>query len=445
MTTTLIQNGLLVTMNKDREIYTGDILIKDNKISKISSESISTNVDQVIDATDKVIIPGMIQPHVHLTQTLFRGQADDLELLDWLKNRIWPLEGAHTDQSNYISAYLGIAELIKGGTTSIIDMETVHHTEAALKAIYDTGYRAVTGKCIMDDGGDIPETLRETTKESIQESVRLLEKWHNQGNGRIKYGFAPRFAISSSQKALSQVRDLAREYGVLIHTHASENQYETSLVEEKTGLRNVKLFEKLGLTGEDLILAHCIWLNEEEMEILTSTGTKIVHCPSSNLKLASGIAKIPDLLKMGANVSLASDGAPCNNNMDMFVEMRNAALIHKAFNLDPTVINAEKVFEMATLGGAKAMGMEEQLGSIEEGKLADLAIVDLNGVHVAPRTGEDVIAKLVYCARATDVTTTIIDGKIVMEEQQLTTIDEEAVKKEANKLLDNQIKRAGLD
>ncbi|OWZ84774.1 5'-deoxyadenosine deaminase [Natranaerobius trueperi] len=444
MSSILIKKGTLITMNPNKEVFTGNILIEGNKISKISQEEITDKVDEVIDATDQVVIPGMIQSHIHLTQTLYRGQADDLELLDWLKNKIWPLEGSHTAESNYISAYLGISELIKGGTTSIIDMETVHYTEPAIKAIYETGYRAVTGKCMMDDGGDVPETLKESTEDSINESVRLLEKWHGEGDGRIKYGLAPRFAISCTVDALEKVRDITKEYDVLVHTHASENQQETKLVEEKTGLRNVKLFDKLGLTGENLVLAHCIWLDEAEKKILADTKTKISHCPSSNLKLASGIAHIPELLDLGAEVSLAADGAPCNNNLDMFVEMRHAALIHKARVLDPTVMNAEQVFEMATLGGARAMGMESQLGSLEEGKLADLAIVNLDSIHSAPREREDVVSKLVYCAKSTDVMTTIINGKTLMKDRKLQTIDEGQVIREANKYLTKQLQKAGF-
>lgn len=438
----LIKNGTLVTMNKKREILKADILIEGNKIKEIKQD-LQVFADEIIDAEGKVILPGFIQTHIHLTQTLFRGQADDLELLDWLKKKIWPLEGGHTEESNYISAKLGIAELIKCGTTSIIDMETVHHTDSAFEAIYETGFRAVAGKCMMDYGDEVPSSLMENKEDSIKESLRLLKKWHKKA-GRIYYAFNPRFAVSCTEELLLRVRDLAKEYDVLIHTHASENRGEIEFVEKDRGMRNIIYLHKLGLTGERLVLAHCIWLDEEEMKILADTGTKIAHCPSSNLKLASGIAKIPELLDMGANVSIGADGAPCNNNLDIFIEMRMAALIQKARLLSPTVMPAIKVLEMATINGAKAMGMEDKLGSIEEGKLADLIILNLNKVHNLPTEKVDIVSQIVYSAKAEDVETTIIDGNIVMRDRKLLTINEKALMEDVNAAIKKHVKRLGI-
>ncbi|SHH18941.1 5'-deoxyadenosine deaminase [Clostridium grantii] len=434
MTLLKISNGTIVTMNETREILKGDILIENDRIIEISPH-IEKKVDEEIDAKGKVIIPGLIQTHVHLTQSLFRGMADDLELMDWLRKRIWPLESYHTEESNYLSAQLGIAELIKGGTTSIISMETVNHTEAVFNAIYGSGFRSITGKCMMDYGIGVPAGLMENTDESIKESVRLLKKWHNKDNKRIKYAFTPRFVVSCTENLLLQVKDLAEEYGVMIHTHASENQGEIDLVYKDRGMRNIKYLNKLGLTGKNLILAHCIWLDSEEMKILADTGTKIAHCPNSNLKLASGIAPIPELLDLGANVSLAADGAPCNNNLDMFREMRSSTLIQKARLLDPTVMPASKVFELATLAGAKAMGMEKELGSVEVGKKADIVIMDLNNIYNSPCDEGDLISKLVYSASSRDVESTIIDGKIVMKNKILLTLNETSIIEDANRLI----------
>lgn len=439
----LIKNGTIVTMNKGREIINGDILIEGDQIKEIG-DSLNLEADHIIDATGKVIIPGLIQTHVHLTQSLYRGQADDLELMDWLKKRVWPLEGSHTPESNYISAKLGIAELIKGGTTAIIDMETVHHTEPAIEAIYESGIRAMTGKCMMDYGGGVPQSLMEDTESSIQESIRILKAWHGKANGRIQYAFAPRFVVSCTEELLIRVRDLAKEYDTSIHTHASENRGEIELVQKDRGMRNIIYLHKLGLTSKKLILAHCIWLDDEEMKILAETGTHISHCPNSNMKLASGIAKIPELLEMGANVSIGADGAPCNNNLDMFKEMSSAALIQKARLLSPTVMPAYKVFEMATLNGAKALGMEDKLGSLEVGKKADIVIVNLDNLHSTPSTNVDIISQLVYSAKASDVETTIIDGKVVMENRTLVTLNENNIKKEANKIIKKQIDLGGV-
>ena len=439
----LIKNGQLVTMNRNRDIFKSDLLIEDNRISTIAPEIKAENCE-VIDATGLVLIPGLIQTHIHLTQTLLRGQADDLELLDWLKKRVWPLEGAHTAESNYVSAKLGIGELIKGGTTSIIDMETVHHTDAAFEALRETGYRAISGKCMMDYGKGVPVSLMEDTHDSVEESVRLLKKWHGSANGRIEYAFAPRFVVSCTEELLVRVKKLSSEYGVKVHTHASENRGEIELVQKDRGMRNINYLHKLGLTGENLVLAHCIWLDDEEMSILADTGTRIAHCPSSNMKLASGIAKIPELLEMGAQVSLAADGAPCNNNMDMFREMRHAALIQKARLLSPTTMPAATVFEMATLGGAKAMGKENDLGSLEVGKLADIVLVNLAAPHNAPWEAGDIVSQLVYSLTSADVHTTIIDGNVVMKNRELTTMDEGALLKDANRVIKEQIDTAGV-
>ena len=234
-------------------------------------------------------------------------------------------------------------------------MGTVNHTEEIFDVVYQSGFRAIMGKCMMDYGSNAKNALIEDTRKSTDESIKLLEKWHMKDNGRIQYAFPPRFVISCSEEFLLETKKLAKEYDVMIHTHASENQSEIRIVQIDRGMRNIAYLEKLGLTGENLILAHCIWLDEEEMKIIANTGTKVAHCPNSNLKLASGIAKIPELLAINANISLAADGAPCNNNLDMFSEIRTAELIQKGRLLDSTVMPSEKVFELATIGGAKAM------------------------------------------------------------------------------------------
>ncbi|MCF6248620.1 MAG: 5'-deoxyadenosine deaminase [Desulfobacula sp.] len=429
----LIKNGTLVTMNPEREIIQADILIKDDVIKEIGKK-IQIKADNQIDASGLIVIPGFIQPHIHLTQTLFRGLADDLELLDWLKKRIWPLEAEHTFESNCLSARLGIAELIMSGTTSILDMGTVNHTEAICETVRDTGYRAVVGKCMMDHGSDVPKGLMENTSDSIKKSEQLMEKWHMGANGRIRYAMTPRFVVSCSEKLLLKVGDISSANDVLVHTHASESQGEIALVEKERGLRNIKYLKKLGLTGKNLVLAHCIWLDDEEMKILAGTGTQVAHCPSSNLKLASGIAKVPELLKMGVNVSVAADGAPCNNNLSIFTEMRHAALIQKVRLLSPTALPAHQVFEMATLGGAKTIGMEKALGSLEPGKKADIALIDLNKVHTSPGINRNPVSQLVYSATAENVHTTIINGKVLMQDHKLTTIDIEETIKDADRI-----------
>jgi len=439
----LFKNAKIVTMNGQREIIQGDLLVDGSQIAEIAGV-IEQPADQIIDLQGDLLIPGLIQTHIHLCQTLFRGQADDLELLDWLKLRVWPLEGGHDPESLHDSALLGIGELFLGGTTTIVDMETVHHTEHAFEAILSSGLRALSGKVMMDDcNGDIPSSLQESTGDSLQESVNLFEKYHGQGNGRLEVAFTPRFVISCTDTLLNEVSQIARVKNAFVHTHASENRSEIQLVESTRGMRNIVYLDKVGLTGPNLILAHCIWLDDAEKEILIRTKTRIAHCPSSNLKLASGIAPIPELLRCGAEVSLAADGAPCNNNLDGFREMRHAALIQKPLH-GPTVMPAQKVFELATLAGARAIGHEHDLGSLEVGKKADLAVVSLQGLHTWPIEHVDVYSQLVYQVTSSDVRLTMVNGQIVMKDRQLMTIDVPQLKRSSSRSLERVMKRVGL-
>ncbi|WYP26819.1 5'-deoxyadenosine deaminase [Alkalihalobacillus sp. FSL W8-0930] len=436
----LIKQAELITMNKNEESFVGDLLIEGTTIKAIGSDLGDVGADKVIDGRGRTVIPGFVQTHIHLCQTAFRGKGDDLELMDWLQKRIWPLEAAHDEESIYYSAMLGIGELIQSGTTSIVDMETVHHTDSAFQAISQTGIRALAGKVMMDKGTEVPKALQENTQQSIQESVDLLEKWHNHDQGRIQYAFTPRFVVSCTEPLLKEVQSLSDHYQVKVHTHASENRGEIEIVQAETGMRNVVYLDHLGLANERLILAHCVWLDEQEKKILKDRGVKVTHCPGSNLKLASGFAEIPDLLSQDIAVSLGADGAPCNNNLDMFNEMRLAALIQKPLH-GPTSMDARTVFRMATLGGAKAIGLENEIGSLEVGKKADIAILNLNDFHTYPSFDVDTISRIVYSATRADVETTIINGKIVMENRIMKTLDKQLVLTESNRVMKRLVKR----
>ncbi|RWR05897.1 5'-deoxyadenosine deaminase [Siminovitchia fortis] len=439
MPSILIKNAQIVTMNAQEEIIQGDLLIVDDKIKSIGKD-LGNQADRVIDATNKTVIPGFIQTHIHLCQTLFRGQADDLELMDWLQKRIWPLEASHDEESSYYSAMLGLGELIQSGTTTIVDMETVNHTDSAFQAMAESGIRVLAGKVMMDMGDDVPDLLLEDTAKSIQQSVDLLEKWNQYDNGRIQYAFCPRFVVSCTEELLVEVRDLSNHYNVKVHTHASENRKEIEIVEQQRGMRNIVYLDHIGLANEKLILAHCVWLDDEEKRIIKERGIKMSHCPGSNLKLASGIADVPDMLELGANLSLGADGAPCNNNLDMFNEMRMASLIQKPIH-GPTIMDAKTIFRMATIGGAKAVGLEDQIGSLEVGKKADVAILDLNKFHTFPSAEVDPVPRIVYSATRADVESTIINGKIVMEKGTVKTVDRDLVLQESNKSIKRLLKR----
>jgi 5-methylthioadenosine/S-adenosylhomocysteine deaminase len=436
----LIKGGTLVTMDEHDAIVTGDLLIRDGRIASIGEAA--DGADEIVDAKDCAVLPGFVQTHVHLCQTLFRGAADDLALIDWLKKRIWPMEAAHTAASVRASARLGIAELIKGGTTCALTMETVDHTEEVFRVVEETGFRATVGKCMMDKGEGVPASLHENTEDSIRESLDLLEAWHGRADGRIRYCFAPRFAVSCTLNLLTQVARLARDRGVMVHSHASENETECNLVERETGMRNVTYLDSLGLTGEHVALAHCIHVDAAELETLKRTRTNVVHCPSSNLKLGSGIAPITRMLAEGISVSLGADGAACNNRLDMFTEMRTAALLQKVVH-GAEALPARLVLRLATIEGARAMGLGDQIGSLETGKRADVIVVRLDCLHSTPHPAE-VISAIAYSAQPADVQTAIVDGQVVMGDRKLLTLNERQVIDDANREAGFLWERAGF-
>lgn len=437
----LIKNGTIVTMDENDSIVRGDLLIREGRIAEIGRQ-ITADADETIDAHRCAVLPGFVQTHLHLCQTLFRGAADDLSLIDWLKKRVWPMEAAHTAESIRASARLSIAELVRGGTTCALTMETVRHTEEVLRVVEESGFRATVGKCMMDRGDDVPRELYEETHESVQESLRLIDKWHGRADGRIRCCFAPRFAISCTRELLSEVAQLARERGVMIHTHAAENKNECDMVERESGMRNVAYLDSLGISGAHVMLAHCIHLADEEMATLVRTKTNVAHCPSSNLKLGSGIARVAEMLERGISVSLGADGAACNNRLDMFTEMRTAALLQKALH-GPEVLPAARALRLATIDGARALGLETEIGSLEIGKRADVIVVDLDQSHSSPQR-DDVISALVYSAGSSDVRTTIIDGRVVMRDGGLLTLNEADVIVDANREGRALADRAGL-
>ena len=412
----VVEDALIVTLDGDRRHIRGDLVVEGGRIVQVGGKASPTGSgvkQRVIPGKDRVLLPGFVQTHVHLCQTLFRNQADDLSLLEWLRDRVWPLEAALDEETLHISARLGCAELLAGGTTTILDMATVRHTDAVFEAVETSGIRALVGKALMDIGDDVPGPLLEDPAVSLAESESLATRWTGAGDGRIGYALAPRFAVSCSEPLLLGVQSLAERLGLLVHTHAAENQDEVALIESRTGMRNVTYLDHLGLTGPRLLMAHGIWLDESEMNILQQSGTHVLHCPSSNLKLRSGIAKVPQMRNRGISVSLGADGAPCNNRLDMFREMRLAALLHASS--PDGALSAEDILEMATIGGARALGLENDVGSLEVGKKADVIALDLSSAHNLPETGTHPASRIVYSAGSRDVAWTMVDGAVAWD------------------------------
>jgi 5-methylthioadenosine/S-adenosylhomocysteine deaminase len=419
-------------MDGARRVLDTDVLVENGRITSVGTlerRRVGTTKPTILDCKGLVILPGLIQAHIHLCQTLFRGLADDLSLEAWLAKRIWPLEAAHTEASIHASAMLGAAELLLGGTTAILDMETVRHTGAAFEALESIGIRATAGKCLMDAASN-PPALREPADKALTESADLCAKWHGAAGGRLRYCFAPRFAPSCTGPLLRAVSDLAERAGAMIHTHAAETLLELDTVKRETGHDEIAYLDSVGISGPRAALAHCVWVDKDGIAALARQRTNVVHCPSSNLKLGSGIAPIPEMLAAGCHVGIGADGAPCNNRLDAFAEMRLAALIQKP-RLGPDALPAAQALELATLGGARALGLEAEIGSIEAGKCADLIVLDLGGLHTQPEDA-DLISRIVYSARAADVRHVIVDGKIVVRDGVLKTADVGEIRRSAN-------------
>jgi 5-methylthioadenosine/S-adenosylhomocysteine deaminase len=428
-----ITNATIITMNDAFDIIEGDVVIRDGRIVSIgTSDQLAS---RVIDARGGYLLPGFIQTHIHLCQTLFRGYADDLALLDWLKTRVWPMEAAHTPKSLAAAARLAASELLRSGTTTALTMETVHDTDAVFEALEPMGLRAVVGKCMMDADAAVPSRLMENTQQSIDESVAIARRWHGRANGRLRAAFAPRFAVSCSRELLEAVGRLAIEQQLVVHTHASENRDEIALIKSRTGRRNIDYLADAGLASKHLCLAHCVWVDEAEQQLMAERDVKVLHCPGSNLKLGSGLAPIVEMRAKGISVSLGADGAACNNHLDMFEEMRLAAVL-QAVRHQPGALVARDVVAMATREGARALGLEHDIGSIEIGKRADLVIVEGDG--------PDPYSTLVYASRGTNVRTTIVDGEVLVDEFRPTRWDHDEVAAAARHEATALASRAGI-
>lgn len=425
----LIKNGTLVTVNPQLNVLQGDLWIEAGRIRAIG-RGLRKKAASVLDAAGKIVLPGFVQTHVHLCQTIMRGAADDLALLDWLKQRIWPFEAAHDERSLRASAQLGLAELIRGGTTTVLSMETVHHTDIVFEEARRSGLRAIIGKCFMNVGSGAPKRLLQPARQAFDECEALYKTWHGTSNGRIRLAMAPRFILSCTEGLLRDADALARQWRILVHTHASENRDEVRWVRQRTGCGSIEAFNRYGMLHDRLCLAHCVWTSAREQRLLRERQAKVLHCPSSNLKLGSGIAPIWKLHQAGIPISLGADGAACNNNLDMFQEMRLAALLQKALH-GPEAMPAATVLEMATLGGARALGLNEEIGSLEVGKRADIILVNLKKLHSTPQA--DPISGLVYSARGSDVETCLVDGRILMRDRELLTMDHEYILRESQK------------
>jgi cytosine/adenosine deaminase-related metal-dependent hydrolase len=388
-----------------------------------------------------LVAPGLVGGHVHSVQSLGRGIADDAALLDWLFDAVLPMEAAMDADATRAAAELGYLECLESGTTTVVDHLSVNHAGEAFEAAVETGIRARLGKVLMDK--ESPDGLIEDTDAALAESESLIEEYHGAADGRVRYAVTPRFAVSCTEACLRGCRDLAdRHDGVTIHTHASENEDEIAAVEKDTGMRNVLWLDEVGLTGPDVTLAHCVHTDEAEREVLAETDTVVTHCPSSNMKLASGIAPVQDYLDREITVALGNDGPPCNNTLDPFTEMRQASLLGKVDARDPTRLPAPTVLEMATTNGARAAGFD-RLGALREGQCADVIGLTTDRTRATPV--HDPLSHLVYAAHGDDVVFTMVDGRVRYDDGEHVGIDADAVRERATRHAERVVEEAGIE
>jgi 5-methylthioadenosine/S-adenosylhomocysteine deaminase len=417
MTPLLVDHALVIGMSHRGDVTPGGALLVENGVITARDadarrrakdlEAAGHRVDRA-NAKGLWALPGFVQTHLHLCQTLLRNGPDDLPLLPWLSTHVWPGEAAHDEATLEVSARLGLAELLAGGTTSALDMGTAHHTDAVFRAAAGSGMRVTSGNALMDDPATNPAGLYCETRAALGETARLAKAWHGAAGGRLRVAFCPRFAVSCTDRLMREVGARAKAEGFFVHTHASENAEEVALVAQRTGRPNVRYLHDVGISGEHVVLAHAIHVNADERALLASRGTTVAHCPSSNLKLASGICAVPEYRAQGIRVTLGADGAPCNDRLDVFTEMRLAALLPKV-RLGPDALSAWDVVRMATAEGAAALGLNA--GTLETGRQADFVLLDpASGFAQPVAWREDPYGPIVYSMDRSNVAATYVDG-----------------------------------
>lgn len=436
-----------------KKIVTADAknkILKDHAI-EIDNEKICSfipfdkiqkeNYAEVYDVRNLTLIPGFIQTHIHLSQTLFRGLADDLPLLEWLRLKIFPFENAHDKNSLRISAQLSINELLMGGTTTFLDMGTLRYSEVVFDEIINSGIRGFSGKCLIDINDLYPD-FKSSTKNELKDVETLAKNFHNSGDGRVKYSFSPRFVLSCTEKLLKETKEVMKDFnGSIYHTHSSESTDEIKEVRRRFNKENIEYFHSIGILDEHTVLAHCVHTSDSERKMLKDRNTRIAHCPSANMKLGSGIAPIPQYLKEEISVTLGADGAACNNNLSIFNEMRLASLIQKPIH-GTEIINAKTLFRMATIEGAKALHIQNEVGSIEIGKKADLVLIDLDSYSNSYSDSyESVYSDIVYSSSTENVKSVMVDGKWLVKDSESQVYDLHKIVQNGKAELNHLLKR----
>jgi 5-methylthioadenosine/S-adenosylhomocysteine deaminase len=432
----IIRGGTVVTMDSSsRLIEDGAVAVRGDRIVAVGTATevaAKFTARTTINAAGRVIMPGLINAHTHVPMVLFRGIADDLELMRWLRDYIFPAEAKNVDEEFVRwGTRLGCLEMIKGGTTTYVDM--YYFEDAIADETARAGMRAVLGETVLD----FPAPDNKTWEAAMAYLERFVRRWKN--HPLITPAIAPHAPYTVSTEHLKQAHQFSERHQVPLLMHVAETRDEVSEIQQKYNTSPVAYLDRLGLLGPRFIAAHVVWPTPEEIKTLVSRRVGVAHCPQSNMKLASGVSPVPEMLKAGVALGIGTDGAASNHDLSLWEEIDTAAKLHKLNSKDPTVVNAREALEMATMGGARALNMEKEIGSLEVGKRADLIIVGMDGVSQTPIY--NVYSQLVYATKATDVETVIINGRMVMEKGRVLTIDEQAVKAKARQYRD-QIRKS---
>ncbi|WP_176892691.1 amidohydrolase [Fusobacterium varium] len=440
MSQILIKNGYVISMNKNREIFkNGSILIENDRVKavgRVDPSLINSDVE-VYNALGKIILPGFINTHVHLSQQLGRGVADDVVLLTWLRERVWPYESSFDYEDSLVSSTACCVELIKTGVTTFLEAGG-QYVDAMAEAVEKCGLRACLSKSTMDEGEGLPKAWQKTTQEELDFQEELFKKYNNTAEGRIKIWFGLRTIFNNSDELIKGTKILADKYKTGIHMHVLEVKEEMDYTRATREETTVEHMNRLGALGPNLVAAHTVWLTEREIDLFRLYDVKVSHNPGAAMKVVLGFAKIPEMLEKGIAVSIGTDGAPSNNRMDMMRDMYLTSLIHKGRTLNPKTVSAEQVLEMATINGARCALMEKEIGSLEVGKKADLIILNPDTIHSLPVI--DPVANIVYAMSSENIESSMCNGKWLMKNREILFLDEkellEKIKIQNKKVMD---------
>ncbi len=454
MASILISGGTIITIDEHRRVIRdGAVLVENDRIAQVGKADqvkAEPRAEFEINAKGTVILPGLIDTHVHLAQALLRGCADDTSLIDWLQKFVWPLQGNFEAEDGKVSAELCMLEMIKSGTTTFLEslLHSRYGFDGIAESVQNSGMRGILSKTVMGLPGYGTEKsimhpgMIEDGETCLREVESHFKRWDGRANGRVRVWYGARSLGGCTKELYERIAKGARELRTGVTMHLSEVQEDVRYAKKEFGMMPAEFMNKVGLVGRNVVFAHGVWLTEKEWQILADKGGSVAHCPSSNMKLASGIPKVPEMLQAGVNVGLGCDGGPSNNCYDLVREMKTASLLQKARLLDPLAMRAETVLEMATINGAKALGLEKDLGSIEVGKKADVILITLKKPHLTPAFSP--VSNLVYAAEGPDVETVLIDGEVIMENRTVKTLKEEEIVKEAGIRGEKLLERAGL-